>query len=763
VNLSNAKADWRYDKEADARHGIDVRSILTVPVHDHMGRVVAVIEAINNKRDSSFSKDEEALLQSMAVSAGTVLRKAQLYEEAITRRKQTEALLQMSELMSTELGVTRCIQKVITAGHQLVNADRIMLYMVDDKRQELVCEVGKEGFQGRRFPLGHGIAGHAALTGRIINIPNARTDWRFDPTFDQEFNFKTETVLALPVKDDLGKTVAVIEVVNKKLPGTNTIVPFTDDDETVLKSLSTAAGTVLRKAKLFEEAITRRKQMEALLQITELMSAEISTEKVMQRIIEASYALVNAERIMLYSVDPQTKDLVCVVSKDKVFHGQRIAYGQGIVGHVALTRRSLNIPEAYKDPRFDRSMDKRSSFHTRSILTVPVLDKNGACVAVIQAINKKTSDGRFTPEDCSILENMAVSAGIILHKSRLYDEAVFADRKSRALMNLVKAASVEGSLETIINGIAKVAYEALNCDRVTIYFVDQTKEEIYCVVCKDVQGWCLPLGRGIAGYVGKTGQAVNVPNAYEDERFDPSWDQKTNYKTISVLCMPIKDSNGTTIAVIQALNKKATISPPSPSTPVLSSAPAPVPGSNSGTPATPTRSTRSASVPLVSSSSPYIPLSNWSLDSGAAPENKERERRQSVNDLSPLPLTTTTSGSGLVASSAAGSNALPASIIIPFTREDEEILEAFCHEISAVVRRYQTDALLELSQIRLGKEGMLPMVEMIPRPASSPSNGTANGNGNGKLPSSLIVAQGARAAFAERWSSEYAPFPNELI
>jgi len=313
---------------------------------------------------------------------------------------------------------------------------------------------------------------------------------------------------------------------------------------------------------------------------------------------------------------------------------------------------------------------------------------------------------------------------------------------------------VEGSLETIINGIAKVAYEALNCDRVTIYFVDQTKEEIYCVVCKDVQGWCLPLGRGIAGYVGKTGQAVNVPNAYEDERFDPSWDQKTNYKTISVLCMPIKDSNGTTIAVIQALNKKATISPPSPSTPVLSSAPAPVPGSNSGTPATPTRSTRSASVPLVSSSSPYIPLSNWSLDSGAAPENKERERRQSVNDLSPLPLTTTTSGSGLVASSAAGSNALPASIIIPFTREDEEILEAFCHEISAVVRRYQTDALLELSQIRLGKEGMLPMVEMIPRPASSPSNGTANGNGNGKLPSSLIVAQGARAAFAERWSSE---------
>jgi hypothetical protein len=45
-------------------------------------------------------------------------------------------------------------------------------------------------------------------------------------------------------------------------------------------------------------------------------------------------------------------------------------------------------------------------------------------------------------------------------------------------MNLVKAASVEGTIEVIINGIAKVGYEALNCDRVTIYFVDHVSEEV---------------------------------------------------------------------------------------------------------------------------------------------------------------------------------------------------------------------------------------------------------------------------------------------
>ena len=103
--------------------------------------------------------------------------------------------------------------------------------------------------------------------------------------------------------------------------------------------------------------------------------------------------------------------------------------------------------------------------------------------------------------------------------------------------------------------------------------------QVYCIVCKDVEGWSLPMGQGIAGYVAKSGHAVNIPNAYEDSRyaiairnllipclfkqcfaapllfrgctsalhsfagwlvgrFDSSWDRKSGYRTISVLCMP---------------------------------------------------------------------------------------------------------------------------------------------------------------------------------------------------------------------------------
>ena len=140
-----------------------------------------------------------------------------------------------------------------------------------------------------------------------------------------------ETILALPIKDYLGKNVGVLEIINKRDSSSGSgsgsgsqgqnqgVVPFSSEDEDILNSLAYTAGAVLRKSKLYDMAISRRRQTEALLQINEIMSAEIGSEAIMKRIIEASYALVDAERITLFAVDPKTGELVCQVSRDPFF------------------------------------------------------------------------------------------------------------------------------------------------------------------------------------------------------------------------------------------------------------------------------------------------------------------------------------------------------------------------------------------------------------------------------------------------------------
>lgn len=66
----------------------------------------------------------------------------------------------------------------------------------------------------------------------------------------------------------------------------------------------------------------------------------------------------------------------------------------------------------------------------------------------------------------------------------------------------------------------------------------------------------IPMNAGIAGAVYCKGEIVNIPDAYKDERFNKDTDAKTGYKTTSLLCSPVYDSQGNTIAVLEAINKK---------------------------------------------------------------------------------------------------------------------------------------------------------------------------------------------------------------
>ena len=69
----------------------------------------------------------------------------------------------------------------------------------------------------------------------------------------------------------------------------------------------------------------------------------------------------------------------------------------------------------------------------------------------------------------------------------------------------------------------------------------------------------LPLGSGIAGHVAETGEILNIPDAYAHPRFNPELDKKFGFRTINLLCLPIRNKSGTIIAALQLLNKKGSV------------------------------------------------------------------------------------------------------------------------------------------------------------------------------------------------------------
>jgi putative nucleotidyltransferase with HDIG domain len=95
----------------------------------------------------------------------------------------------------------------------------------------------------------------------------------------------------------------------------------------------------------------------------------------------------------------------------------RLPIGVGIAGTVAKNGETINIPDAYADPRFSPESDRRTGFKTRNLLTLAMTGHDGAVIGVFQAVNKKA--GEFTVEDEVTLGSLASSAAVAVENAQL--------------------------------------------------------------------------------------------------------------------------------------------------------------------------------------------------------------------------------------------------------------------------------------------------------------------------------------------------------
>lgn len=132
--------------------------------------------------------------------------------------------------------------------------------------------------------------------------------------------------------------------------------------------------------------------------------------------------------------------------------------------------------------------------------------------------------------------------------------------KSDPLVSLVKigrSITAVTDINELLRVIAEETKIAIQADRCTVFLLDKEKNELWSMVAlgMDSQEIRFPADKGLAGYVVKTGEPLNIPDAYNDSRFNPDIDKKTGYKTKTILCMPIKNNNQEIIGAFQVLNK----------------------------------------------------------------------------------------------------------------------------------------------------------------------------------------------------------------
>ncbi len=159
-----------------------------------------------------------------------------------------------------------------------------------------------------------------------------------------------------------------------------------------------------------------------ILQLSHDLAGELNLDLLLSRLMHATTELLNADRSTLFLYDRKSNELFSRVAEGLEIREIRIPVDTGIAGAVFHSRHTENIIDPYADPRFNKEVDRRTGYHTETILAMPIVNKAGNCIGVTQVLNKR--GGRFTAKDEARLGAFTAQIAIALENAKLFEEVL---------------------------------------------------------------------------------------------------------------------------------------------------------------------------------------------------------------------------------------------------------------------------------------------------------------------------------------------------
>ena len=159
VIIPDAYQDSRFNPSVDRKTGYRTRNILCAPVRTPDLGVIGVAQVLN-KKSGDFTSEDLAMLEAITSQAATALVNAQLHEQVARAREEEGRLLEISNVLSSELNLNSLLTKIMETTKELLTADRCTLFMYDEKTCELWSRIAQGmDTQEIRFPLPSGHCG----------------------------------------------------------------------------------------------------------------------------------------------------------------------------------------------------------------------------------------------------------------------------------------------------------------------------------------------------------------------------------------------------------------------------------------------------------------------------------------------------------------------------------------------------------------------------------------------------------------------------
>lgn len=269
------------------------------------------------------------------------------------------------------------------------------------------------------------------------------------------------------------------------------------------------------------------RRLSSLMKITDSDKGSLSLDTVLDRLMDIVSDALVADRSTLFLYDRASQELFSRVAQGELVDEIRIPSTMGIAGSVFTSGKSVIIPDAYADEPFNPDVDKHTGYKTRNILCAPVKNWDNRIIGATEVLNRYESD--FSEEDLALLEALTSHAAAALESTQLYESVEKALSDEAQLLGVTAALASELKLDVLLDKIMSITTIVLEADRSTLFLYDETNHELWSKVAEGTSEIRIPASAGIAGSVFSSGETINIPDAYADNRFSPAVDNATGY------------------------------------------------------------------------------------------------------------------------------------------------------------------------------------------------------------------------------------------
>jgi signal transduction histidine kinase/putative methionine-R-sulfoxide reductase with GAF domain len=345
-----------------------------------------------------------------------------MVEAALAREiRVSKALRDVGVALGTTLDLDRLLDLILAKITDVLDTDRSTLYLLDEATGDLVSRIALEtDVRSIRLQAGQGIAGYVVRTGKPLHVADAYRDPRFSPEWDLVTGYRTRSVLAVPMKNHLGKTMGVVQALNKHAGR------FTDDDADILAALATQAAVSIDNSRLFmsvtqkniqlldttEQLEHRIRDLKLLFDLEHAMARATSLEEQFIAMLGEAMRACEAKMGSVALRDPESGSGALYLIDERARQMRRIAYPEdkGLIGWTLRTGTVLMTDDAQNDSRRDAVFDRHiGTVPARTALAVPLEGEHATPIGAVAIYNKRAGRA-FSAEDRGLLELIAANA-----------------------------------------------------------------------------------------------------------------------------------------------------------------------------------------------------------------------------------------------------------------------------------------------------------------------------------------------------------------